>query len=283
MSSHGRRRRKVWRRRCPLSFEGPVVSTLRRAYNAWHERYDVDRDSDAPWHRLVKRHIDEARDIVGKQVLEIASGRGGFACWLADRSPGPARLVAADFARTAVTKGRRFARERGIEVLRWEVADIQAINHPDATFHTVFCCETIEHVADPLRALREVARVLRPGGRLYLTAPNYFGPMGLYRVYLRATGRRFTEEGQPLNHALVLPRTVSWVRRVGLRVTVIDGTGHYLPFPGRPPVEITALRRLRWLTRWVGLHSVVVATTSVSGRGARLRSAPPGSAPGSTG
>ena len=89
--------------------------------------------------------------------------------------------------------------------MKWETGDIQAIAHPAASFDTVFSCETIEHVPDPRQAIRELARVLCPGGRLFLTCPNYLGLMGLYRGYLRLTGRRYREEGQPINQFLILP------------------------------------------------------------------------------
>jgi 2-polyprenyl-3-methyl-5-hydroxy-6-metoxy-1,4-benzoquinol methylase len=236
-----------------------VTESARSAYEAWHGRLDVDAESDAPWHRLVKQHLDPARDLRGRRVLEIGCGRGGFACWLASRGEdGPAEVVAADFAEAAVAKGEAFARSRGLERLTWEVADIQAIAHPDASFDTVVSCETVEHVPDPRRAVGELARVLRPGGRLFLTTPNYLGAMGLYRGYMRLTGRRYTEEGQPINNFTLLPRTRAWVARSGLRVRAVDGVGHYLPFPGRPPVELPVFDNPRIVQRWFALHSLVV-------------------------
>lgn len=234
-------------------------SGLRQAYDEWHGRLEVDAESDTPWHRLVKQHLDAQRDLDGKLVLEIGSGRGGLAHWLATHETRPSLIVAADFAATAVRVGRDFvARTRGNQTA-WAVSDIQWLPHAEGTFDTVVSCETIEHVADPRRALGELRRVLKPGGRLFLTTPNYLGPIGLYRIYLRATGRRYTEEGQPLNHPLLLPRTVGWVRRAGLRVERIDAVGHYLPIPGRPPVEHPRFNEPRRLMRWFGLHSLVVA------------------------
>jgi 2-polyprenyl-3-methyl-5-hydroxy-6-metoxy-1,4-benzoquinol methylase len=235
------------------------VGSPQAAYEAWHERYEVDEATDTPWHRLVKQHLEEQRDLEGKRVLEIGCGRGGFACWLARRTRRPAEVVAADFAETAVRKGEEFAERSGVIGVRWEVGDIQSIVHADASFDTVVSCETIEHVPDPRRAVCELARVLKPGGRLFLTTPNYLGALGLYRGYMRLTGRRYTEEGQPINNFVMLPRTLAWVRRAGLRVRIVDAVGHYLPFPGRPPIELPVFNNPRWLQRWFGLHSLVVA------------------------
>ena len=231
----------------------------RAAYEEWHDRLGVDVEANAPWHLLVREHLDVERDLAGKRVLEIGCGRGGFSCWLAASSGGRASIVAADFSSIAVEKGAAFAAERGITGVEWEVGDIQRIAHPDESFDIVISCETIEHVPDPALAVRELARVLKPGGRLFLTTPNYLGATGLYRGYLRVVGRRFTEEGQPINNFNTLPRTIHWVKRAGLRVRTVTGRGHYLPFPGREPIRLHALERARMLTRWIALHSLVVA------------------------
>jgi ubiquinone/menaquinone biosynthesis C-methylase UbiE len=51
------------------------------------------------------------------------------------------------------------------------VADATAIPEPDASFDVVLCTEVLEHVPEPMRVIGEIARLLRPGGRLILTAP----------------------------------------------------------------------------------------------------------------
>jgi 2-polyprenyl-3-methyl-5-hydroxy-6-metoxy-1,4-benzoquinol methylase len=233
--------------------------TARSAYDDWHERYPVDADTDSPWHRMVKAHLQPARDLEDRKILEIGCGRGGFACWLASRSPQPRAVIAADFAHTAVIKGREFSRANHISRVSWEVGDIQAMAHGTGTFDTVISCETVEHLPDPPRAVAEMGRVLKPGGRLFLTTPNYFGITGLYRIYLRAVGRPYTEEGQPINRVTMLPRTIAWVKRAGLEIVRLDGTGHYLPIPGAPPRRLAWMDGARSATRWVALHSFVEA------------------------
>ena len=237
----------------------PLQPGSKDAYNTWHERYHVDRDADTPWHRLVLAHLNVDRDLKGKTVLEIACGRGGFAAKLASLTQPPPSLVAADFSAAAVRKGKAFAQERSPDdSIFWAVGDAQHLAHRDASFDTVISCETIEHLPDPRAALAEFARVLKPRGRLLLTTPNYLGLLGLYRGYARMRGRPFTEEGQPINNFVLLPRTVRWVRGAGLTVVTVDATGHYLPWFGRPPIEMRVPGRVP-LLRWMALHSLVVA------------------------
>jgi len=231
----------------------------RESYEHWHGRFDIDENADAPWHRMLRRHLDPQRDVAGKHVLEIGCGRGGFTTSLAHLGSSRARIVAADFSNTAVQKGFFFATKHNVGNISWEVADIQAIPHPAESFDTVISCETIEHVADAQAAVHELARVLKRGGRLFVTTPNYFGAVGLYRLYLRLSGRTFTEVGQPINTPMLLLRTRNMIRRCGLQVIAIDGMGHYIPFPGRRPIRVRTLDKMSRLTKWIALHSLIEA------------------------
>jgi len=217
--------------------------STRTSYDAWHARREVDRELNTPWHELLFVHLQPQRDVAAKRVLEMACGRGGLACRLAG---------------AAVLKARTFATSHGLDAIHWEVGDLQELAHPDATFDTVISCETIEHLPRPRAALGEMARVLKPGGRLFLTTPNYLGLMGVYRIYARLRRRPYSEEGQPINRCLLLPRTVLWIRWAGLRVTAVEAAGHYFPWPGAPPRRLDRVQPPR-VFRWLALHSLVVA------------------------
>jgi 2-polyprenyl-3-methyl-5-hydroxy-6-metoxy-1,4-benzoquinol methylase len=233
---------------------------LEAAYNRYFAELEHEDAGDAPWHGLVKRYLVPARDLADKRVLEIGCGRGGFSCWLFSRAERPAELVAADFSQTALEMARAEALKRGLDGIHWQYGDIQNIDYPDSSFDTVISCETIEHVPDPVKAVAELARVLKPGGHLFLTTPNYLNLLGLYRGYLRLRGRRFTEGDQPINNFMLFPSTLRWVRRTGLVIQAFDGIQHWLPLPRRPGgINVSFLNRGRFLTRWFALRSFIVA------------------------
>ncbi|MBN8547704.1 MAG: methyltransferase domain-containing protein [Deltaproteobacteria bacterium] len=51
------------------------------------------------------------------------------------------------------------------------VSDIKSIPVPDASFDVLLCTEVFEHVPEPIEALREMSRIVKPGGRIFITAP----------------------------------------------------------------------------------------------------------------
>ena len=167
-------------------------------------------------------------------------------------------VVGADFSQVALDKAKELSQERGLTNISWQRQNILAIDHPDSSFDSVFSFETIEHVHSPLQAVRELARVLKPEGRLFLTTPNYIGLMGLYRAYLYCRGRDYSEVGQPINRLTTFPVTASWLWAAGLRICRLDSSGHYLPFPKRPPIRLPLLDSCHAMIP-IGLHSFFLA------------------------
>ena len=233
-------------------------------YNVWHDVHAIDEGAGTPWHTLLKKHLHLERDVQGKAILEIGCGRGGFSCWLAQQSARTSRHVAADLSEVAIRKARAHAEENRLEHVEWEVADIQRLSYGSQMFDTIFSLETVEHVSDPVAAIRELIRVLRPDGTLFLTVPNYLGTFGLYRCYLRLCGRTFTEEGQPINHALILPQVLRWLRQEGMVIERVDAEGHYLLLPVLGAMRLPFLDSFRPLLKWFALHSFIRARKASS-------------------
>ena len=82
--------------------------------------------------------------------------------------------------------------DAGLQTGKWDfskidiVSDIVDIPEPDASFDAVLCTEVLEHLPDPVRALDEMARLLRPGGTFIITAP--FWSLTHFAPYHYATG-----------------------------------------------------------------------------------------------
>ena len=82
--------------------------------------------------------------------------------------------------------------DTGLQTGSWDfsridiVSDILDIPEPDGSFDAVLCTEVLEHLPDPVRALDEMARLLRPGGMFIITAP--FWSLTHFAPYHYATG-----------------------------------------------------------------------------------------------
>jgi ubiquinone/menaquinone biosynthesis C-methylase UbiE len=218
--------------------------SLRSDYDLWHQRiFDADPshdDTSSPWYRLVLEYLG---DVAGLRVLEVACGRGGFVRHLAKAG---ARVTGFDFSAAALQATRSKLYNNGHPPPESLVqGDAQNLPFADNAFDIVVSCETIEHLPDVQAGLNEMYRVTRPGGRLFLTTPNYFNFMGLYEIYarFRHPARR---DDQPFDRRQWFPQIHRWIRQAGWTTLRTDGTVHQFPFfPGLNPIRWEALESHR--------------------------------------
>jgi ubiquinone/menaquinone biosynthesis C-methylase UbiE len=110
----------------------------------------------------------------GAAVLEVGCGTGVFLPLLA-RAVGPAgRVVGLDHAPTFVVEARARVAAAGLAVAV-EEGDAYHLPFPDASFDAAHCERVLMHLDDPDAALRELRRVVRPGGRIVAVEPDWGG------------------------------------------------------------------------------------------------------------
>jgi len=107
--------------------------------------------------------VREAEVHEGAQVLDVATGTGRVA-FAAARAVGPkGRIVGIDLSEGMLARARR--RARGLPV-EFRLMDAEKLEFEDATFDVVLCGFAVWFLPDILRGMREMRRVVRPGGRL---------------------------------------------------------------------------------------------------------------------
>lgn len=99
----------------------------------------------------------------GMKLLDAGCGPGSISLGFAETVP-DVQVVGVDFQESQVLQARSRCHARGIQNASFEVADAYALPFSEGTFDAVFANALLWHLKEPLRALAEMRRVLRPGG-----------------------------------------------------------------------------------------------------------------------
>ncbi|MGN6132269.1 MAG: methyltransferase domain-containing protein [Nocardioidaceae bacterium] len=152
------------------------------------------------------------------RLLDVGCGPGTITVDLAQRLPDGA-VVAIDREDAVVAEAALAVRAAGLAHVVVEVGDVYALGHDDHSFDVVHAHQVLQHLTDPVAALREMARVCRPGGLVAARDSDYaaftWWPrvpeldewLALYREVARGNGAE-PDAGRRLK---------TWARAAGLR------------------------------------------------------------------
>ena len=209
-------------------------------YDAWHHQMKSDAEHESPlvypWYESVYREI---KDYPSCRVLEVGCGRGGFAIWLSRQAP-QFSLTGLDFSGAAIEIAKESASAQNARV-DFVQGDAEALPFADGTFDLVISCECMEHVPHPPQMARELARVIKTGGRFCLTTENYFN--GMLIAWLKSwwSGQPYNSGSgiQPRENFFFFWMVRSYLQDAGLTVAKMESSHHqWLLLPRVNPARL---------------------------------------------
>jgi 2-polyprenyl-3-methyl-5-hydroxy-6-metoxy-1,4-benzoquinol methylase len=132
---------------------------------------------------IMARIEEEARQLRGKHLLEIGCGLGFDAIEFMRRG---VRVTATDLTPTNVALAKRHFDLAGVRPEAVEVQDVFKLSYADATFDAAYSIGVLIHTGAPGRALKEIQRVLKPGGRAIMC--HFYRRPSLFHALSRLGG-----------------------------------------------------------------------------------------------
>jgi ubiquinone/menaquinone biosynthesis C-methylase UbiE len=160
------------------------LSEVRRLINqGWEEvAAEYAKDRLGIFEQFAGRLLDLLHLSPGNTVLDVGTGTGvvafqAAATWVGSEG----RVIGSDIATAMVSLAKQAAEEQGAVNVAFCQMDAEQLSFTDASFDTVICTFSLFQFLDMGRALGEMRRVLKPGGRLGLAnwGPGYFSPIAL--------------------------------------------------------------------------------------------------------
>jgi ubiquinone/menaquinone biosynthesis C-methylase UbiE len=158
------------------SVSDPAKLKAEATYNAAADHFD-----DGPlafWDRYGRRTVERLSLAPGSSVLDVGCGSGASAIPAAINVGPQGRVIAIDLADRLLAIARSKSLAQNLHNVDFKRADMTALAYPDASFDAVVSVFSIFFVTDMVAQVRELWRVLRPGGKLAITTwgPRMFEP-----------------------------------------------------------------------------------------------------------
>ncbi len=154
-----------------------MADSVEKGFGDQEDRRRVLRERGYDVDAMRSRVVECGRPVAG-EVLDVGTGPGRLAILLAkEEGRGGAGVATIEFEGEGIEVARRNARAAGVEDrIRFFQGDAARLPFPEESFDLVASANLIHHMTEPARAVGEMVRVCRPGGRVVVADMN---PAGL--------------------------------------------------------------------------------------------------------
>ena len=139
-------------------------------------------------------------------ILDLGCGPGTITADLAELVP-QGRVVGGDPVESVLKQAAEYAQSRGVSNVTFEKIDGNQLSFPDDSFDVVTCHQVLQHVKDPVGILKEMRRVVKPGGIVAAREADYKVRSSLYRLYKERYYLKLTYPLSRPSHGTPNPRT----------------------------------------------------------------------------
>jgi arsenite methyltransferase len=176
---------------------------------AWLYAFFRDRVFRDDTDRIIAALWPTGRPAEGTRMIELGCGPGFYSCGLAARFP-ELSVQGVDQSTRQLDCAKTKARRLGLSNCRFETDDVLDLTHADDAFDVVIAARLFTVLPDPERALAEMHRILRPGGRCLIAEPRYafWASLPLFAMWVIAAFTRMSTGYREPRKAIVLqPQT----------------------------------------------------------------------------
>jgi ubiquinone/menaquinone biosynthesis C-methylase UbiE len=138
----------------------------------------------APWARIL---LEVVPPRPGDAVLDVATGPGTVARHAAQVVGASGRVTGVDFSAAMLSAARAWPGEPDAAPIEYVESSATSLPLPNATFDVAYCQQGLQHISDPVAALLEIRRVLKPGGLLGVAVWTQ-SPFGIFRQVVADLG-----------------------------------------------------------------------------------------------